>query len=225
MPAVKNDNIRWLRHGEIDFRRWNKVVESASNCRVYACSWYLDLTAGTWEALVWGDYQYLMPVPYRKKWGIRYISQPFFTQQLGIFPPPPAEIQQKFAAWLKKSASMITYQADASLLPAEFKGFNYSIRRNRSLLLQADYATLSRGFSENTVRNRRRASQQGVVVDDKQDFHAFTENKRKNTKTEVPVESFRILEKLLEHTTGNGTGKIYNAMAPDGEIMAGAFFL
>lgn len=225
MPAVKNENLRWLRHGEIDFARWNKVVESSPNCRVYACSWYLDLTAATWDALVWGDYQYVMPVPFRIKWGIRYIYQPFFTQQLGIYPPPPADIQQKFAASLKKSASLITYQADASLSAAEFKGFNISIRHNRSLLLQADYPTLSRGFSENTVRNRRKASQQGVVVAVGQDFLAYTENKRENTKTEVPVESFRVLERLLDHTTGNGPGKIYNAVAPDGKILAGAFFL
>jgi hypothetical protein len=50
--------------------------------------WHLDRTAVVWDALVWGDYEFVMPLPVRKKWGIQYVYQPLFCQQLGIFPKP-----------------------------------------------------------------------------------------------------------------------------------------
>ena len=41
--------------------------------------------AGQWDAIVEGDYDAVMPLPFRKKFGVRYIFQPAFIQQGGIF--------------------------------------------------------------------------------------------------------------------------------------------
>jgi len=225
MPVEKNENIKWLRHDEIDFLRWDQIIESSSNCRVYACTWYLDLVTEKWDALVWGDYKYLMPVPNRKKWGIRYVYQPYFTQQLGIYPSPPGNIQQEFAVKLSESFGYINYQAGNSLLPEKFPAYNFSTRRNRSLSLNTDYDTLVRDFSENTVRNIRKAGQNRIFV--KQDLNAgeYVRLKKKVGRVNVPEETFRILENLMNYTKEKGTGRIYSAKAPDGEIAAGAFFL
>jgi hypothetical protein len=38
-----------------------------------------------WDALVQDDYELVMPLPWKKKFGISYLYQPAFTQQLGIF--------------------------------------------------------------------------------------------------------------------------------------------
>ncbi|HWB92086.1 MAG TPA: hypothetical protein VG605_09545, partial [Puia sp.] len=40
-------------------------------------------------ALVLGDYEAVMPLTWRQKYGIRYLYQPPFTQQTGIFAPFP----------------------------------------------------------------------------------------------------------------------------------------
>ena len=88
--------LRYLKHDELDFSSWDRRISSADNSRVYALSWYLDRTAADWDALVWGDYEYVLPVTLKSKFGIKYLYQPLFCQQLGIFPEPDPEIAGLF---------------------------------------------------------------------------------------------------------------------------------
>lgn len=70
--------------------KWDACIERSPMGLIYGRSYYLDHMAdGQWDALVLGDYEAVMPLPWRKKWGIRYLYQPAFTQQLGIFSPDP----------------------------------------------------------------------------------------------------------------------------------------
>ncbi len=52
---------------------------------IYARSFYLDAMASNWDALILNDYEAVMPLPWKKKWNIKYLYQPAFIQQLGIF--------------------------------------------------------------------------------------------------------------------------------------------
>ena len=68
----KENQIRYIKHNEIDAEKWNSCIETAANSRLYVNEWYLDRAADRWDAFVWGDYEYIMPLPVRKKWGINY---------------------------------------------------------------------------------------------------------------------------------------------------------
>ena len=52
---------------------------------IYGTSHYLDTMADNWDGLVLNDYEAVMPLTWRKKYGIRYLYQPAFVQQLGVF--------------------------------------------------------------------------------------------------------------------------------------------
>lgn len=77
--------IHHLQHNEIDKSKWDQCIDNAHNSLIYAKSIYLDHMADSWNGLVLGDYEAVMPIPVRKKWFIQYIYQPAFIQQLGIF--------------------------------------------------------------------------------------------------------------------------------------------
>jgi hypothetical protein len=77
--------IRYIRHREIDKLKWDACIQRSVNGIIYGYSWYLDIVAEGWEALVEENYESVMPLICRKKFGIRYLFQPFFTQQLGVF--------------------------------------------------------------------------------------------------------------------------------------------
>ena len=77
--------INYLKNSQIDKTRWDQVIEASTNGRVYACSWYLDRMAEQWDALVVGDYEMIMPLPWNRKYGIYYIYMPFYVQQLDIY--------------------------------------------------------------------------------------------------------------------------------------------
>jgi len=77
--------IRYLTHIEIDKSKWNQCIDKATNKLIYAYSTYLDVMADQWDAIVMGDYEIVMPLTWRKKFGIKYLYQPAFVQQLGLF--------------------------------------------------------------------------------------------------------------------------------------------
>lgn len=77
--------LRYLKRKEIDAARWNRCIDNASTSLLYARTEYLDAMAHHWDAVVLGDYEAVMPLPFRIKAGFRYVHLPAFVQQLGIF--------------------------------------------------------------------------------------------------------------------------------------------
>ena len=75
----------YYKHAEIDKTKWDCCIRQSKQAIIYAESAYLDNMAGEWDALILGDYEAVMPLCCRKKWGIRYLYQPAFMQQGGIF--------------------------------------------------------------------------------------------------------------------------------------------
>ena len=78
------DMIRFVNRNQIDVEKYNYCIEKAIQSRIYAYAWYLDIVADNWSVLVLDDYDAVMPLPWKIKYGIKYITQPFFTQQLGF---------------------------------------------------------------------------------------------------------------------------------------------
>ena len=77
--------ISYLQHENIDKKKWDDCIAHANNSLIYAYSYYLDAMSENWDALVMNDYEVVMPLTWNKKFGIRYLRQPAFTQQLGMF--------------------------------------------------------------------------------------------------------------------------------------------
>ena len=77
--------ISYLQHENIDKEKWDRCINNATNSLLYAYSYYLDIMSKNWGALVMNDYESVMPLTCNKKFGIAYLRQPAFTQQLGIF--------------------------------------------------------------------------------------------------------------------------------------------
>ena len=82
---LSNNQIHYLTRREINISRWNECIDRADNGIIYAQSSYLDAMCTNWDALVLNDYQMVMPLPWRKKWGFRYIYPPYFIAALGVF--------------------------------------------------------------------------------------------------------------------------------------------
>lgn len=77
-------NIRLVTRQDIDQQRWESCIRNAPNGLAYARIGFLDLMTDQWCAIVLDDYRAVMPIPYRTKWGITYVYQPAFIQQLGL---------------------------------------------------------------------------------------------------------------------------------------------
>ncbi|HVY74807.1 MAG TPA: hypothetical protein VG890_08265 [Puia sp.] len=81
----KKLHIEYVQRRQIDAAKWDACVSRASNRLIYAYSFYLDAMAENWDALILNDYEAVMPLPWRRKYSIRYLYQPPYTAQLGVF--------------------------------------------------------------------------------------------------------------------------------------------
>jgi len=77
--------IFYSTRNQIDVNKYDACIKKAYNSRIYAYSWYLDCVTETWDVLILDDYKAVMPLPKRKKYGINYVFQPNWIQQLGVF--------------------------------------------------------------------------------------------------------------------------------------------
>ena len=77
--------VRFVPYKDIDKKKWDECIALSENRLIYAQSFYLDAMAESWDALVTDDYKAVMPLPYKKKFTIKYLYEPPFIQQLGVF--------------------------------------------------------------------------------------------------------------------------------------------
>lgn len=145
-------DIKHLSRNEIDARKWDTCITAAPNGLIYAYSWYLDALCTHWDALVLGDYEVVMPLPWRSKWGIKYVYTPAFIQQLGIIGTTTNQIQQAFISLVQQRFKYGSYF------------FNYanegvgSPRTNFILDLSKDYQQIATAYATDLKNNVKKAS-------------------------------------------------------------------
>ncbi len=79
------NSIQILSSQQIDKQKWNACLHAANNTIIYAYFDYLQLITDSWAGIVVNDYKAVMPLPFRRKLGIRYAYDVPFIQQLGLF--------------------------------------------------------------------------------------------------------------------------------------------
>ena len=151
--------IRHLAHTEIHFEHWDRCIQNAANSLVYAESWFLNLVSPQWEALVSENYEYVMPLPVKRKCGIPFLVQPPLTQQLGVF--SSHKIEEDIVAQFIQNIPYRSYHLNFNEQNPCIKGVQHP---NFVLNLNRDYDTIAATFSTNTKRNIKKAQQYHIEI-------------------------------------------------------------
>ncbi len=217
--------IKFIKNKNIDIQKWDSCVEQAANRKIYAFSWYLDIVAESWNALIFGDYEFVMPIPSNKKFGIPYIIQPPYCQQLGIFPKAPQEIQEEFMQQFTKSFKYIQYFLNAAHDPLPNSPFTLLDRINLVLPLIQDYESIVNEFTKHTKRNLKAAKTAKVEVVKGLRTDEFMKIKKENLKTKASDKALHKLYLLINNTVASGRGTIYGAYSDVNNLCSAAFIL
>ena len=221
----KSKQLIYLKHSQIDYEKWERCIEEAPNSRVYAAGWYLDRTAVKWDALVWGDYEFVMPLPSRRKFGINYLYQPLYCQQLGIFPSPPDDISIHFFETARRTFRYSDLQLNASNIPPKvLEGFRFIPRQNFLLLLDADYEAILAGYSKNTNRNIAKANNNRLNYVEGIPIEEFLEFKQKNLVAKLNKTGFQKLKSIIAYCHYKEMGEIVGVYSPGNNLCAAVFF-
>ena len=79
-------SIQYVDHHQIDPTKWDSAILRSPHPLAYGLFEYLNAVCESqWDALIYNDYESVFPLPFKKKFGIKYLVQPVFCQQLGAF--------------------------------------------------------------------------------------------------------------------------------------------
>nr|MBP6611132.1 hypothetical protein [Paludibacter sp.] len=114
------------------------------------------------------DYEFIMPLPVKRKYKIPYLVQPVLTQQLGIF--SKNEISDEIIQLFIKNIPYYSYE-----LNMNERNFNAEVTKlpNYVLKLNDPYENIQQKYSKNTVRNIEKAQKNNVRIVDKIEIEEF----------------------------------------------------
>ncbi len=220
-------SIRYVTNEFINKTKWDQCIRQAVNGRVYAYSWYLDIMSDNWDALIIGEdtYETVFPLTFRKKMGIHYLHQPFFTQQLGIFSInkiTPGLINEFLNAIPSK---FVFAEINLNTLnkpdPGKWNVFNNA---NYELDLIEPFDSLYKGFSTNIKRNVVKAEQKLIRVSDtvnpEETIKLFREN-RGALLQKLKDSDYKRLTQLIYHGIHKQIAFSYGAYTNTNTLCAG----
>lgn len=132
--------IRKIKYNEIDFRKYSECLERSEQRNWYARKEVLDELSGNWHILVYGDYEAVMPVNIKIKFGVKLVHMPLFCQQLGVFShTDDPEMNGEFLRFLKRNYQVFFYSFNhKNMFSADLE------KRKNYIIPVSDYATLRR---------------------------------------------------------------------------------
>lgn len=216
------ENIRIIAHKDIDQKKWDKTINQCAFPLVFASSFYLNATSPNWDALVLGNYKAVMPLTWSKKLSIKYLHQPPFTSQLGIYGEATKEEIDAIDDLLRKNFKLVEIEQNAH--------FKFSKHVKDKITFVINY---SNGFkyNENTKRNITKSKRAGIEVKN-------VENERESLKLaklklipwlktthKASDKQALLLLKLLENGSRNHSLKTLVSVDRQGNELALGYFI
>ncbi len=221
--------IIYLKNEEIDVKKWDQCIHHSLNGIAYAYSWYLNIVAPEWEALILDDYKAVFPLTQNKKYGLHYLFQPFFTQQLGIFSPNLLN-EKIIRLLLNKIPSKYRY-IDINLNTQNTltdSKFFITKKVTHHLDLIADHQQIQVGYTTNLKRNIKKAKQANIQILKNGNPEAlvklFVNNQGRKIKGLKRKDYFK-LTPIIYEATYKGMGETWAAYDQNNDLCAGIFFL
>ncbi len=216
--------FRFIESNQIDRLKWDECIANSGVAHLYGMSWYMDLVAPGWAGIIKNDYQAVMPLPIKKKFGVKYVFQPLFTQQLGVYSKKTvtSELLQAFLNTIPPELKYIDVNLNyTNNFDNNIKGINSKI--NFELSLKHNYNHLKDSYSENTKRNVQKSTS----------FIEITENvrvtdllklKREATSNRKSASYYEWLNCFVNWLINSGYGKLTGAIFND-QLCAAALFV
>jgi hypothetical protein len=221
--------IRYIERENIDDDKWNACIDAAFNGNLYGYSWFLDIVADNWAALVENDYERVFPLVYRRKFGISYIYQPFFTQQLGLYSTTKldGDSLSAFIQAIPKKYKQIAINLN-TLNKATDEEFTFIPQLNHELDLIHSYEKISKGYSENLARNLKKADKAGLTttknIKPEDIIDLFRRNRGKDI-GHLRDKDYLRLKRLAYACMYKGLANIQGVYDQQNQLVAGAFFI
>ena len=219
--------IKHLKNTDINFIRWDNCINNAINGSVFAYSWYLNILCEDWEALVLGNYEYVMPLFHKTKFN----KDIYFTSKLGIrlgvFSNKliKEEIVLKFVDAIPKKNSLV----DISLnVFNQINNKHVKILSTYGMDLIKSHNRIAEKYTNQfqkdleTARKNRVSVVKGLLPND---LINFSQSKNVRSKPKLNQKEIQQLRLIIANCLRYNLGETYCAYGDHNNLQAAAFFV
>lgn len=144
--------IKRIKYKDIDFEKYDACLKNSVQKKFYAERIFLDIASKkNWEALIYKDYEAVMPIPLINKYGVKIVHNPKLCQQLGVFSSSDSvAVNDLFYDFLIRNYIIRYYTFnDGNELSAPLK------KRNNFLIFPDQYENVRQRYSPKRKRKLR----------------------------------------------------------------------
>jgi Acetyltransferase (GNAT) domain len=228
--SLAANGLFFLSPHQVDAARWEACLAQSPQAIIYAHAWYLQAVCERWAAVVElrdGHYVSVLPLPEKRRAGLRQIYQPFFTQQLGLFTTARSRCTRPgdYLALIPRAYLRVHLQLQARHPVPAAAGYQVRQRTTYHLALDQPYEALYRGYSYNQQRNIRKGPADYQVVPGELDRLIALFRATKGP--QVPAlqnQDYARLTRLYRALQSQDSGQVLELWA-DGQLLAAALLL
>ncbi len=222
-------NIRILSQEEIDFKKWDKCIDSSLNGTVFGHSWYLNLVCENWGALVLDDYETIMPLPLGSVLNNPAVISPCLAPQLGVFSPrlPAPEIIDTFLSLLRSRYRYIRIGLNKYNLISD-ETFKIKTARSYNMDLVHSHSKLCQAYSRETKQTIQTGLSNKVTVMNGVPFQEFIRFYQSlcNGSSKINKENFyNTLRRIISFSILHRFGELYGAYSAENNLTSAAFVI
>ena len=213
--------IKYVVRKELDDERYNGCVSSSSHKRVYGYSWFLDVVSDQWSALILNDYEAVMPLPWNSKLGLKYITQPFFCQHLGVY--SSKELNDSLIREFFSSIPKQFLKTDLSTNVAA-DSEKFIVQTNYELNLNRTHELLQQGYRKDRRKSLRKSTESNLKHQDFENKSTLIALYREVFDyVDVPEKYYATINKLIDLCLEKKIGFIRNVFCADALVCLGFF--
>ncbi|MFN4147800.1 MAG: GNAT family N-acetyltransferase [Runella sp.] len=227
--------VRFYLRSQIDDERWDYFISHSPQSILYAQSWYLDAVSPRWGALIAEEndqWQAVMPLPFKKKWGFAVVQQPLFCQFLGVFTKSGvgiAESEKLLLEALPQHFRYISIYAGRFGSNAPFPpSFKQKTAKNYILSLGESYKSLQKNYSSDRCQNLKRAKKWSWICQESEDIEPliqlFKTYHASQIEGGVAESAYQTLRKIFAQLLQKQVVRLHYAIR-GGQIEAGVMFV
>jgi hypothetical protein len=219
--------IVYLKNSEIDRDQWDSCIKASRSLKPYAYSWYLDIMAPGWEALIDDDYDSVFPIPVRKRFGIKYIATPIFLQKLGAYSPDKSSEYaiNEFLDYMPEFYKLVDLCVGQKV---DFSRYKVTERSNYELDLSLPYEKLWSNFTSDCRRVIHIAARKKIEMTSQVSPDELIDlfiNHKGNLLKSIKTRDYQHLNNLMNYCINNKKGQIIGVRAARKRLEFGIFLI
>lgn len=221
-----NHRITIVPSTAVNVQQWDDKIHTAPEGLIYATTKYLNTIAQNWDALIVNDYEAIMPIPWKKKAGIKYAYTPAFTQQLGFIGNtenlPHQQIIKRIQSYFRYGSILLNFNNSLLAEP-----LTVDKKLNCTLSLQHPAETLISNFKDNHLQTINKALKQNMLytkaVPTEQSILIYKELHGHKMKQVKDADYQKFSTYCIQHLTINCFTR--SVLSKTGELLATAIIL